>query len=359
MNSATKVLNIAQSLISFDTSSTSGINAALKWLKQWSKNNLLAIKTFPKTKAILIETNPHAKHHFCFVTHLDVVPADNWIEAFMPQVSEGVLIGRGAVDDKGPLAICLEIVNLSKNLSNSNVSCLIITDEETSNIEISKVVSDNHFRPDFSLVVDGGTHELVDIGQKGIINCELSLTAPGGHSAFEEQKNSAIVVLLDVISQLQNKAASSPHHHQFSNTFINISSLQSATVDYGLPDRATAKIQIQFPPPQKKDDWLNILSELTKQHPTLKVKTTWTSEPHLVTDKKTLQLLSNAGLKSITTGGNNLAKDLVLAGIPAVSHCPVTEYVAHCHGEKISLTDLTRGVSLYQQLITLFMSQNT
>ncbi|MDC0937314.1 M20/M25/M40 family metallo-hydrolase, partial [Pirellulales bacterium] len=40
-----------------------------------------------------------------FESHIDTVPADDWADrALAPEVRDGVLVGRGACDDKGSLA---------------------------------------------------------------------------------------------------------------------------------------------------------------------------------------------------------------------------------------------------------------
>lgn len=350
-------LDIAKSLISIDTTTSKGVNKAMTWLKKWASDQGLYTLNFPGTKALLIQTNPKAQKHFNFVTHIDVVPALDWESAFKPDIKNDQLIGRGAVDDKGPLAVCLEVLVTTKSNDAINVSCLIVTDEETDNKEIGKIIASGEFNPNFSLVVDGGTHTLMDIGQKGIVRCELSLLSKGGHSAFEESSNSASLQMLEVINELNLFASKQPTDPDFSPTFINVSAFISETVPYGLPELATAHLEIQFPSPQKSATWLKKIDELKDVIPHLNVTVHWISEPHLLKDKEILTIFTSLGLENITTGGNNLAKDLSLSGILASSHCPVTEYLAHCTNEKISLEDLEKGAKLYVQLVDALTSR--
>lgn len=353
MSKKISAIDIAKTLIEIDTSDEAGIVKALDWISTWAKESNLRVKSFPKTKALLVETNPGAPFHFNFVTHIDVVPADGWKEAFKPQVKHDLLFGRGAVDDKGPLAICLSLLAEHVTKKDINISCLIVTDEETTNEEIKEIINSGDFKPNFSLVADGGTHNLIDIGQKGIIRCELLVKTKGGHSAFEEKASSASLQLLSILQQLMSIAAVQPHTSPFSPTFINVSSLVSQSLPYGLPSEARAAIEIQFPLPQQSSFWLQELEKIKQEKPNVEVSVKWVSEPHLFEDKAILHIFSELGLSAITTGGNNLAKDLCLGGIPAVSHCPVEEYMAHCDNEYIHIQDFEIGKKTYEKIIAV------
>ncbi|MBP9699743.1 M20 family metallopeptidase [Candidatus Woesebacteria bacterium] len=355
MNTSSIAQEIALQLIAIDTSKQNGIHSAMNWIETWCKAQGLLIKRIPHTKAILIETHPEAQKHVNFVTHIDVVPADGWNEAFTPLVKNNCLIGRGAVDDKGPLAICLEVLVKAQQHSHINVSCLIVTDEETQNTEIQEITKANTFHPDLCIVVDGGTHKVFDIGQKGIIRFDVSIQTPGGHSAFEEVEKSASIQLLQFISDLEKLAITFPHHVAFSKTFINVSKISAATVPYGLPTLAIAHIELQFAPPQTSEEWRNQINQLLGKFNEYELNIHWISEPHMLENQKFLNLLhSLPNVRCVTTGGNNLAKDLCLAGVPAVSHCPVSEYIAHCKEEKINLIDFKKGVHSYLKIIELF-----
>jgi acetylornithine deacetylase/succinyl-diaminopimelate desuccinylase-like protein len=350
----TSALEIAQALITLDTTEQAGIDQALTWLRQWAEEQRLVITTFPGTKALLLQTQPQEKKHFCFVTHIDVVPASGWSTAFQPEVQAGKLIGRGAVDDKGPLAICLETLLRVRDLLNLNVSCLIITDEEIENTEIRTIVQNTSFQPDFCLVADGGMHTIVDAGQKGNIRVSLETTTEGGHSAFEEGHLSAALQLFAFIEELRAHAKTQKSDDAFQPTFINISAFHTESVPYGLPSLAQAQLEIQFPPPQNVAHWTEFVTKRAKKFST-KVTFHWSCEPHSVIGTSVIKLFDAfPEISCITTGGVNLAKDLTLAGIPAVSHCPIDEYNAHCDGEHIGLDDLKKGVHTYTKLVTVF-----
>jgi len=99
----------------------------------------------------------------CFAGHTDVVPEGNeadWsVPPFLPQVnSEGVLIGRGAVDMKGSIAAfvsaCSEYLEGNKNF-NGSISFLI-------------------------------TGDMMKVGRRGSITFELTVEGIQGHVAYPD-----------------------------------------------------------------------------------------------------------------------------------------------------------------------------
>jgi len=348
-------IELTKILTAIDTSTPKGLAKARSVLTQWVQKNSLFVSEINNTNALYIQTNPNAAKEFSFVCHLDVVSADGWKEAFTPIIKNGALIARGVVDDKGPLAICLETMLHFRESADINVTCLIVNDEEIVNKEIGEVLQKNIYHPDFCLVADGGTHDLFDIGQKGIIKLSTTITTEGGHSAFEEFENNAALQMIAFIHHLNQKASKLPVNKNFKQTFINVSRIVSETVPYGMPSEAMANLEIQFPLPQTLEFWLNVLEDAKKIFSGLEIKIDFTEVPHLVEDATMLKLIKKMGGEPITVGGVNLAKDLNKSGIKAIGHCPVTTYMAHCDNESMLLTDFEKGVKMYKRMINQFV----
>lgn len=342
---------ISKTLISFKTHKKSGLKSARKWLIAWAKQNQLVTLTWPGLNSFLIQTNPRIKKHFCFVAHLDVIPAPNWSQAFYPIIKQQKLFGRGAIDDKGPMACCLTALLAAKKIP-CNTSCLIITDEETENREINFILADKTFNPNFCLVADGGENQKFDIGQKGNLWLSISVETLGGHAAFAEFGNNAANILTQFIASLQTIGQKLPAQKPFSPAFINISKFAANTEPLNMPQKAIAQIQISFPPPQTAAFWLKKI----KHNQKVKIKIDWQSSPHILTAKKWLKLIKNTlpGANFITAGAPNLTHDLLLHKIPAISHCPTRKYLAHCDNESINLADLIFGKRFYLSLVKKF-----
>jgi len=338
-------------LISFKTDRPTGINAARNWLINWSRKNNLSLTVWENNHALLIETNPGKMPHLSFIAHIDVVPANNWANAFKAKVTASTITGRGAVDDKGPLAVCLNVLLNVKN-ENCNTSLLIVADEETNNQEINQIINSGRFKPDFCLVADGGEMNKFDVGQKGNLWLNVTVKTKGGHAAFAKKGQNAANILNEFIAILQTWSQNLPHHKLFSPAFINISKLQSNTAPLNMPVQANAQIQISFPPPQTARQWLDKIDQFKN----IRTQVIWENSPHLLTDKKWLNLIKKTlrSAKLITSGAPNLAHDLILHKIPAISHCPTWKYLAHCHKESIRIKDLALGKKLYILLVKNF-----
>lgn len=345
------IIGLTKKLISFDTSNPKGVNQSRRWLINWARKNNLPITTWGNNRSLLIKTNPNHKRHFSFVCHLDTVGAGHWPEAFKPKINNLSLTGRGAIDDKGPLAICLEVLKAARR-ENCNTSLLIVTDEETKNQDVIKVIKSGKFRPDFCLVADGGENNKFDIGQKGNLWLTVTVTTKGGHAAFADEGANAANVLSQFIWKLETWSQELPCHKPFSPAFINISQIEANTEPLNFTKTVGAKLQISFPPPQTATLWLKKIRPVKP----VKIKVDWQSSSHLLRDKKWLQLIKKTQphAKFITAGAPNLTHDLLLKQIPAVSHCPTRKYLAHCDNESIRLADLAHGEKLYVSLVKNF-----
>lgn len=91
--------------------------------------------------------------------HTDVVDvSDDWVHTtpFEPIEKDGILIGRGVLDDKSAIVISLYCAKMLKELNipfNSKLVMFTGSNEETGMEDVEKYVKD-HSAPDFSLVSD-------------------------------------------------------------------------------------------------------------------------------------------------------------------------------------------------------------
>ena len=109
------------------------------------------------------------------VGHLDVVPAgDGWAtDPFTMQNADGVLLGRGVLDDKGPVVAGLYAMKAIKDAGftpHTNVRLILGLDEET-NWHGMDYYLDHMKAPDFGITPDGDFP--VIHGEKGILVFDL------------------------------------------------------------------------------------------------------------------------------------------------------------------------------------------
>lgn len=164
-----------------------------------------------------------------FMAHQDVVPVDDdskdmWtVPAFDGLVRDGILYGRGVIDDKINLMGQLEAVEylLQQGFKpQRSVYFVFGHDEEIGGREGAKKVAEllESRKVKASFVLDEGgiiTYEkvpgmeqkpvaLIGTSEKGFLTLELTVEIPGGHSSFPS-KETSIDVMAKAITSLRSK----------------------------------------------------------------------------------------------------------------------------------------------------------
>lgn len=113
--------------------------------------------------------------------HVDVVPAgEGWTtDAFTPEVRDGKLYARGAIDDKGPTMAVVFALNMIKELGlslNKRVRLIFGTDEESGDwVGLRKYFADQPM-PVMGFAPDANFPIITT--EKGILICHLVQTSP-------------------------------------------------------------------------------------------------------------------------------------------------------------------------------------
>ena len=115
------------------------------------------------------------------VVHGDVQPVDDhWtLPPFSGEVREGVVRGRGAADDKGPLVQALLAMKALKEAGpkrTHTIRLLVGSDEESTNLDFAEYLKD-HRAPDFSLVLDSAFPVVVGEKAWNALTVETELKA--------------------------------------------------------------------------------------------------------------------------------------------------------------------------------------
>lgn len=140
-----------------------------------------------------------------FESHLDTVPADDWPErAFQPRVVGDAVFGRGACDDKGPLAamlLALRQVLESGGRPPQTVLLLAAGDEEYGQTGIKHFVDSN--RTPLGRGIFGEPTQCLPLVQhKGTIRWDITAHGRSAHTSRAELGRNAIVAMLRVVQRL-------------------------------------------------------------------------------------------------------------------------------------------------------------
>lgn len=157
------------------------------------------------------------------MAHEDVVPVDrgDWHHApFGGEISDGVLWGRGAIDDKGSLYAILAAVEqlLAEGfVPDRTVYLFFGHDEEVGGahgaavaaerlasrgVELEWVLDEGGFVVEGMLPGEKRPIALLGVAEKGSVTFELSVDMPGGHSSIPP-RHTAIGVLAEAITRLE------------------------------------------------------------------------------------------------------------------------------------------------------------
>jgi carboxypeptidase PM20D1 len=161
-----------------------------------------------------------------FMGHMDVVPVDEqtkdqWLQPpFSGNIVDGIIWGRGAIDDKVSVLALMESLEWylkQNNLPQRDIYFAFGHDEETGGegaIAIAKYFAEQNIQFEFILdeggvittgIIPGTTQPiaLVGVAEKGFVNFNLSVKGKGGHSS-QPPAHTAAGILANAIVNIEN-----------------------------------------------------------------------------------------------------------------------------------------------------------
>ena len=203
--------------------------------------------------------------NLCFAGHTDVVPAgdaDAWTSGpFAAEVSDDILVGRGAVDMKGAIAAFVAAVSrIDPTEQKGSISFLITGDEEgVAKDGTGKVVQaliEAGERVDHCVLGEPTSAQVfgdqIKVGRRGSLNARITVEGKQGHVAYPHKAANPIPVLIRLLARLQERVLDDGYGS--GTEAFPPSNLEVTTVDVGnpvtnlIPARATAVLNIRFNP---------------------------------------------------------------------------------------------------------------
>ena len=160
---------------------------ALGVLKSWLETRGVFCVLERKEKgmpALYASTTPGKSHDYVFVSHVDVVPADE--EMFKPRRDGDWILARGACDTKGNVAVIAQV--LANLAGKSSVGAMFATDEEGGKIgtPVPKMMIERGYVPRRMVLVGDSAGEdpgQLFVAEKGHAVIRLVAHGKGGHSS--------------------------------------------------------------------------------------------------------------------------------------------------------------------------------
>ena len=216
-----------------------------------------------------------ARPNLCFAGHTDVVPVGDaaaWSkDAFAADLTDGVLIGRGAVDMKSAIAAFAAAAAeaIAAGAVAGSISFLITGDEEGVATHGTKRVVEALAAEgeviDHCVVGEPTSAEtfgdMIKVGRRGSINADILVEGVQGHVAYPHRAANPVPVLIRLLSALQARQLDEGYP-EFQPSNLEVTMIEAPnTATNVIPGMARARLNIRFNPNhtgKQLADWFDI-----------------------------------------------------------------------------------------------------
>ena len=311
---------------------------------------------------------------FCYLGHTDVVPSgpeDEWTSPpFEANIVEGELIGRGAADMKGSVAVFIESVkNFLADYPSPNFQIwVMLTSNEEGEPADGKIntlmdaLTDQNQFIDYCLVGEASSSDKVGdvlrVGRRGSLSGKLKLIGKQGHVAYPHKVLSPILEVGPIINELNQMIWDEGNEH-FDPTSFQISNIDSGTgATNVVPGHLNMLFNFRFSPESSQESLKErFVQVLEKSKCSFEIDWTLNAQPYLTKKTELLSIIQTAlkkinGKEAIVDngGGTSDGRWVSPSGSEVIELGPRNQTI-HKIDEKISLADLILLQEIYQQIL--------
>ncbi len=308
--------------------------------------------------------------HFAFAGHVDVVPpGSGWTSgAFAPEVRDGLLFGRGAVDMKGAIAA---FVAAAAQVADGGTTSLIITGDEEgpatfgTRALIDRMAARN-MRPDMCLVGEPTSAarlgDMIKIGRRGSVNIWIDVPGRQGHVAYPHLADNPIPRLIAALAEIDGIVLDEgTDWFQPSNIEVTDITVGNPATNV-IPALASARLSIRFNDLHRGAELAQRIEAVVRRRaPTARVEAKVSGEAFLTAPGALSTIVSEAieartGIVTelSTSGGTSDARFLSAV-------CPVVEFgllnaTMHKLDEAVAVEDLHLLTDIYADVLRRALS---
>lgn len=265
-----------------------------------------------------------------FSTHMDTVPP------FIPPTEDDEKIyGRGACDAKGIIAAQITAAEELRRQGFEDIGLLYTVEEERSSTG-AKAANRHPLAAKCEYMINGEpTDNDLAIGSKGSFRLKIKTKGKAAHSAYPEIGDSAIEMLLDILSDVRQTRFQ--HDDFFGETTVNIGTIEGGLALNIVPPHAEAGLLIRLTTPREPIE--QTLENIIRGRGEIEVLSC--SEP--------VKMLPVEGYKQKVVRFTTDIPYLTNWGQPLLLG-PGSILVAHTKDEFVLKADLEMAVGLYKEL---------
>lgn len=348
---------LAERLITYDTSTSDGLRAAVGFVKGWLEAREVPVtgREFGGLPVVLADVGPADGPCVVLHGHLDVVPAHE--EQFQPRVEGDRLIGRGAYDMKGGLAAMMLALHDVAGNGKVRVRFVCVPDEESDNLDFrcTEALVEEGLRGDFAITGEP-TDLHIGVQAKGVLAVRVEVLGTAAHGSTPWVGDNAILKAYDMFRRIETLRFSRESSDLFDRPSINIARIIGGDAFNKVPDRCTMDVDIRFLPNQNPGD---ILADIRALGDDVRIVKTFQRAPARVSRanpyvRALREAVSNSLEDEALSVGRDGASDAISfleAGVPAVEFGP-TGGGHHGPDEWVSIESL----GLYRGALRDFVS---
>jgi acetylornithine deacetylase len=208
--------------------------------------------------------NPGAPR-LLIVGHMDTVSGGGMVDPFSGELRDGVIFGRGACDDKGPLAVGLSaVLDLHQELGVAptyDITFAGSIDEECTMSGAKKLAEE---LADWDLCIALEPTELKIIrAHKGVYRCRVITRGKAAHSSHPDKGINAITAMMPIINDLEQlgadlKAMADP---DLGRASLAITKIQGGVSLNTVPDYCEAGIDIRLLPDMQREEVTDLVKK--------------------------------------------------------------------------------------------------
>jgi len=394
-------------LLSFDTQNPPGeTQAAIEWLRERvARLNVETewVASDPEKPNLVVTLPGQSDRTLLYAGHLDTVPFDReaWSVDPLGEVRDGRLYGRGATDMKGTVAVMLETLETFATAAEPppvTLQFAFVSDEETGGeAGIDTVLEAEAIDADAAVVGETtcvGDNYSIAVADKGWIWLTLEASGRAAHGSRPMNGENAIDYLYSVVDSCRESVSSleleygeaverivaesrkyygscpcgaGTHVEElFAHPTVNLGQLDGGNTVNSVPQTATAELDVRVTPDASTEGVLDHIRSCidAREHVSIR-EVSWTEGTYVDPSAPVVEAVTDAAegvlperpLGRCATGGSD-AKKLRAAGVPAVE-CAVGSDTAHGVDEYVTIADLERTATWYDQIPSLFAGRTS
>lgn len=333
------LLKLHRSLMEIE-SITGNEYAVANYLTKYLKNSGLTVETQhveDKRYNIYAYYGEQRNTSTVISSHIDVVP---------PHIGYSVdgtkIRGRGACDDKGPLAAqviaFLDLLHEGK-LKEGDASLLFVVGEENSGIGMRTASEGLGVSWDYAIFGEP-TENKLGVGHKGIFAFDVEVIGRASHSGYPELGISATDILVPILHKIQNLDL--PKSDLLGPSTVNIGKIEAGVAANVVPAHGKATIAIRVA--SDLDEVVRLVHTVVDNVEHVVPVKGRTTEPQYLDYEV-------PGFESIILAYNTDVPNLMMPLKKRFLYGPGTIHVAHSEDEHVENKDLLDSVVGYKGLV--------